>query len=234
MSSSSHSSKPHVWLTGVSKLRSCGSLTLCLRPVMHWDLPKVWFTTLGTGHQRLQPSSTPELVKKKDGWMAGHAGHVSTPSLAARFPDTLSISRHFSSKQVTVLMTKHIRWIQRPQLHCRKQKQTCSWFSVSTSSVRLSQLPMLSGRCVSLFWSAFKIESFWSFPANTDFYFIFKFCRTCSTFQKHDAWSRILWLLISYKLRQLYCHYSKWCCNYRSGACISVDYFHNDCIKCKH
>lgn len=47
------------------------------------------------------------------------------------------------------------------------EKQTCSWFSVSTSSVRLSQLPMLSGRYVILFWSAFSIESFCSFPADS-------------------------------------------------------------------
>lgn len=31
--------------------------------------------------------------------------------------------------------------------------------------MRLSQLPMLSGRYVSRFWSAFNMESFLSFPA---------------------------------------------------------------------
>lgn len=51
---------------------------------------------------------------------------------------------------------------------CNSCTLTCSWFSVSTSSVRLSQFPMLSGRKVRRFWSAFNMESFRSFPVDTE------------------------------------------------------------------
>lgn len=52
----------------------------------------------------------------------------------------------------------------RPTL-CTRHQHTCSWFSVRTSSVRLSQLPMPSGRCMRWFWSAFRMESSFNLPA---------------------------------------------------------------------
>lgn len=53
---------------------------------------------------------------------------------------------------------------------------TRSRFSVRTNSVRLSQSPTASGNWVSLFWSTFKIDSFFSFPVKALFKLVSYHC----------------------------------------------------------